>query len=219
MKLNKTVLPLALVALVATLAVTGCHKGFNGKVTNLPGHQTSVGETGNGGPGTLPPGAPMDNGTQPTPLPIATPTPTGPTGPGTTPTADINLDDYNQDRAALAAYTVHFKFDSAVVEDNEQANVASVAQALVSDANAKLLIEGHCDERGTEEYNRSLGERRALALREALSKDNVDAMRVKTISYGKDKPVDPGHDESAWAKNRRGEFILLHPKNPAAPVQ
>jgi peptidoglycan-associated lipoprotein len=130
------------------------------------------------------------------------------------PTAEINLENYNLDRQTLAAYTVHFKFDSAVVEDSEQANIASVAQAL-GEANLKLLIEGHCDERGTEEYNRSLGERRALALREALGKVNLDPMRVKTISYGKDKPVDPGHDEAAWAKNRRGEFILLHPKVPA----
>jgi peptidoglycan-associated lipoprotein len=214
MKLNKIVLPLVL-ALATGLAVTGCHKGFNGKVTNLPNHQAGmVGDTGNGG-GTLPSGAPFEGGAQASAMPNANSTGGGP---GTTPTADINLDDYNQDRAALAAYTVHFKFDSAVVEDNEQANVASVAQALVSDVNAKLLIEGHCDERGTEEYNRSLGERRALALREALGKDNIDPMRVKTISYGKDKPVDPGHDESAWAKNRRGEFILLHPKNQA-PVQ
>ena len=90
--------------------------------------------------------------------------------------------------------------------------VASVAQALASDMNAKLLIEGHCDERGTEEYNRSLGERRALALREALQKAGVDSLRVKTISYGKDKPADPAHDDAAWTKNRRGEFILLHPK-------
>ena len=118
----------------------------------------------------------------------------------------------NQDRAALAAYTVHFKFDSAVVQDKEQANIASVAQALAGDANAKLLIEGHCDERGTEEYNRALGERRALALREALAKNGIDPMRIRTISYGKDKPADPGHDEAAWAKNRRGEFVLLHPK-------
>src|ERR1035438_614636 len=118
----------------------------------------------------------------------------------------------NQDRAALAAYTVHFKFDSAAVQDKEQANVASVGQALTGDANAKLLIEGHCDERGTEEYNRSLGERRALALREALAKIGIDPMRIRTISYGKDKPADPGHAESAWSKNRRGEFILLHPK-------
>ena len=118
-----------------------------------------------------------------------------------------------EDRAALANYTVHFKYDSAAVQKSEKANLEAVASALSADATLKLLIEGHCDERGTEEYNRSLGERRALALREALAKMGVDPSRVRTISYGKDKPADTGHDEAAWAKNRRGEFVLLHP-NP-----
>jgi peptidoglycan-associated lipoprotein len=122
-----------------------------------------------------------------------------------------------QDRAAFAANTVHFEFDSAVVKDSESANLQAVATVLGADATLKLLIEGHCDERGTEEYNRSLGERRALALREALAKLNLDAARVRTISYGKDKPLDPGHDAAAWAKNRRGEFVLLHPNPNAAP--
>jgi peptidoglycan-associated lipoprotein len=121
----------------------------------------------------------------------------------------------NTDRDKLAAYTAHFKFDSAVVEDREQAKVASVAEALKADSNAELLIEGHCDERGTGEYNRSLGERRALALREALAKIGIDAARIRTISYGKDEPVDRGHDEAAWAKNRRGQFDWCTPKLPA----
>jgi peptidoglycan-associated lipoprotein len=122
-----------------------------------------------------------------------------------------------EDRAALANYTVHFKYDSAAVQKSEKANLEAVASALGADATLKLLIEGHCDERGTDEYNRSLGERRALALREALAKIGVDPSRVRTISYGKDRPADPGHDEAAWAKNRRGEFVLLHP-NPNPPV-
>jgi len=202
MKMNKIVFPLAL-ALAATLATTGCKHGFN-KVTPLPGQRAAqVGDTG--GSGTIPPAQPLDTSGMPT-------TTTTPLPPGTTPTAPFDIKDYTQDPAALAAYTVHFKFDSAVVQDKEQANIASVGQALTADVNAKLLIEGHCDERGTEEYNRSLGERRALALREALAKNGIDAMRIKTISYGKDKPVDTGHDEAAWAKNRRGEFIMLHPK-------
>ena len=87
-----------------------------------------------------------------------------------------------------------------------------MAQALAADSSTKLLIEGNCDERGTEEYNRALGERRALAAREALAKLGVDPMRILTISYGKDKPADPGHDEAAWQKNRRDDFVLLHPK-------
>jgi len=117
-----------------------------------------------------------------------------------------------EDRSALAAYTVHFAYDSSVIRKSEQASLQSVAQALAADPNTKLLVEGNCDERGTEEYNRSLGERRALAAREALAKLNVDPMRVFTRSYGKDKPVDTGHDDTAWTKNRRDEFVLLHPK-------
>ena len=117
-----------------------------------------------------------------------------------------------EDANMLKADTVHFDFDSSVVKASEQSRVDAVAAALKADTAAKLLIEGHCDERGTEEYNRSLGERRALALREALAGMGIDPMRIKTVSYGEDKPANPGHDESAWRQNRRGEFILLHPK-------
>lgn len=73
-------------------------------------------------------------------------------------------------------------------------------------------MDGHCDERGTEEYNRSLGERRAQGIREFLAREGVDASRVRTISFGEDKPVETGHNEAAWSKNRRGEFILLTPR-------
>jgi peptidoglycan-associated lipoprotein len=210
MKLNNVVLPLAL-ALSAMLATTGCKHGFNGKVTTLPGHRAPTMADTSGNQNTLPPGTSLPPGDNPNGNVNANPFGANPNG--TIPTStDWSPDEMNQDRDKLASFTVHFKFDSAVVQDSEQANVAGVGQALTSDPNAKLLIEGHCDERGTEEYNRSLGERRALALREALAKDGVDPMRIRTISYGKDKPVDPGHDEAAWAKNRRGEFIYCTPK-------
>jgi peptidoglycan-associated lipoprotein len=129
-----------------------------------------------------------------------------------------NIEDINgmaADRAALAGNTVYFAYDSAAVRKSERANVQAVADALSRDSGTKLMIEGNCDERGTEEYNRSLGERRALAVRKALVKLGVDPMRVFTKSYGKDRPADPGHDESAWAKNRRDDFVLLHPKSGA----
>lgn len=116
------------------------------------------------------------------------------------------------DRAALAAYTVRFAYDSSAVRSSEQGNVDAVASALSSESVNKVLIEGHCDERGTEGYNMSLGERRALALREALIAQGISADRVRTLSYGEAKPAVDGHDESAWAANRRGEFILLRPK-------
>jgi peptidoglycan-associated lipoprotein len=122
------------------------------------------------------------------------------------------FDNMLADRAALAAYTIHFAYDRSDIRSTEKPSLALVAQALSSDPSTKLLIEGNCDERGTEEYNRSLGERRALAAREALAKLGVDPMRVVTRSFGKDKPADTGHDESAWSKNRRDDFVLLRPK-------
>jgi peptidoglycan-associated lipoprotein len=122
-----------------------------------------------------------------------------------------------KDTNALAAYTIHFRYDSAAIRDSEKASLQSVASALAADPATKLLVEGNCDERGTEEYNRALGERRALAAREALAKLGLDPMRVFTTTYGKDRPVDTGHDEAAWQKNRRDDFILLHP-NPNAPA-
>jgi len=115
------------------------------------------------------------------------------------------------DRKTLAAYTIHFAFDSAVIRDSERANLQSVNLALQADPNAKLMIEGNCDERGTEEYNRSLGERRALAAREALAALGIDPMRIRTISFGKDKPAAPGHHGVARWQNRRDDFVLLHP--------
>ena len=125
---------------------------------------------------------------------------------------NFNPDDFNQDRNAFAADTVYFDYDSSSIKSSEQSKLSAIASALQSDASAKLSIEGNCDERGTEEYNRSLGERRALAAREALANQGLDSSRVATRSYGEDRPADPSHTQGAWEKNRRDEFVLLHPK-------
>jgi len=111
----------------------------------------------------------------------------------------------------LKADTVHFDYDSSVVKAGEKPKVEAVADYLKGNRSSAVKIEGHCDERGTEEYNRALGERRALALREELARLGIDPGRVDTISYGKDRPVDTGRDESAHRKNRRGEFVVLTP--------
>jgi len=168
MKTTKLIYPLVL-ALAVTLATTGCkHKPVG--VTRLPGQPPPL--VSEPGPGNTlpPPGNPNEN---PNGNPMALPPPE-------------EFDNMLADRAALAADTIHFAYDSSVIRNSEKANLASVAQALSSDPSAKLLIEGNCDERGTEEYNRSLGERRALAAREALAKLGVDPMRIETRSFGKD---------------------------------
>jgi peptidoglycan-associated lipoprotein len=109
------------------------------------------------------------------------------------------------------ANTVHFDVDSSVLKSSEKAKIAAVADYLKANAAEAVEVDGHCDERGTEEYNRSLGERRALALREDLVGLGVAPDRIDTMSFGEDKPASTGHDESAWRQNRRGEFILLTP--------
>jgi peptidoglycan-associated lipoprotein len=199
MKMNQIVFPLVL-ALAATLATTGCkHKAP--KVTPIPGSmQPTVG--GDNGGGTLTGGGTIGGDTAGG---------VDKTGGGATAGLD-EFEGMTKDPAALAAYTIHFAFDSAVIKNSEQASISSVAAALTANTSDKLLIEGNCDERGTEEYNRALGERRALAAREALAKAGVSPDRIRTLSYGKDKPADPSHNEAAWTKNRRDDFILLHPK-------
>lgn len=128
------------------------------------------------------------------------------------PTATFDPDQMAQDRTAFGDDTVYFDYDSSTIKGNDQSKLSAVASRLSSDASAKLLVEGNCDERGTEEYNRSLGERRALAAREALAGQGIDANRIATRSYGQDHPAEPGHNETAWSKNRRDEFVLLHAK-------
>jgi peptidoglycan-associated lipoprotein len=116
-----------------------------------------------------------------------------------------------EDREALKADTIHFEYDSAVVKPAEHSKVTAVADYLKSNAANAVKVEGHCDERGTDEYNRSLGERRAQAIRTELVKAGVDAGRVETVSFGRDRPVDTGHSDAAHRKNRRGEFVVLTP--------
>ena len=116
------------------------------------------------------------------------------------------------DRDALAAQTVYFEVDRSEIHPDDLGKVEAVAGILAQDAQNKVLIEGHCDERGTEEYNRALGERRALSVRDALSGLGVSADRVRTMSYGEDRPADPGLNDAAYSRNRRGEFVLLKPK-------
>ena len=188
-------------ALAATLAATGC-KHTPGRVTPMSS-------------GLAPAAANDQVPTTRTSGSERATTYNPPNGPETTGVALANSDLINDmipDPAALAAFTIHFAYDSAAIRKSEQANLQEVAKALSADSKTKVLVEGNCDERGTEEYNRSLGERRALASREALAKLGVDPTRVFVRSYGKDKPADPGHDEAAWQKNRRDDFVLLHPK-------
>jgi peptidoglycan-associated lipoprotein len=109
----------------------------------------------------------------------------------------------------IAFEPVYFTYDSYVLPPNEIAKVDLVGQHLNSNAGHVLVIEGHCDERGSNEYNLSLGENRALALRSYLVNMGISADRIQTRSFGEEKPAVIGMDESAWSMNRRGEFAFF----------
>jgi len=103
---------------------------------------------------------------------------------------------------------VRFDFDKSEVKEDGRKTCQAVADYLKKNPKAKLLIEGHCDERGTSEYNMALGERRAAAVMTYIASLGVSKAALSTISFGKEKPLDPDHNEDAWAKNRRAHFVL-----------
>lgn len=103
---------------------------------------------------------------------------------------------------------IHFDYDKAFIREDAKPVLAKVANAVKAGRASSLLIEGHCDERGTAEYNIALGERRAQATKKYLESLGVGAGSLSTVSFGEEKPVDPGHTEAAWAKNRRAHFVL-----------
>ena len=104
---------------------------------------------------------------------------------------------------------VYFGFDSTVVPQGELGKIDAVAQHLTAKTDRVVVVEGNCDERGSSEYNMSLGENRAIIIRNYLVQSGITADRIQTRSYGAEKPAVDGHDESAWAKNRRGEFAIF----------
>ena len=103
---------------------------------------------------------------------------------------------------------VYFGYDSSQISPSERAKVEAVADYLRGNSRVGVIIEGHCDERGSAEYNLALGERRALAVRAYLIGLGIDGSKVQTKSYGEENPAAMGHDESSWSMNRRGEFVL-----------
>ena len=111
---------------------------------------------------------------------------------------------------AFTPKTVYFAFDDYSLNGDAQSNLQGLAEHLKKAQTAVVQIEGHCDERGSVEYNLALGERRAQSVKNYLVQLGVDGARLSTISYGEEKPAVEGHDEAAWAKNRRAEFTLTN---------
>jgi|SRR5882672_1068964 len=201
------------VGLALSLTLVGCKKGLD-KTTTIPSQHV---------------GAPADPRPEPrdiTPREVPPSTPVPPVVRNTDTTSTTSTDttkpivqtdgdrfrDWKENREEFAAQTVHFDYDKSNVKPSEVKKLEEVAKRMKANFQGKALrIEGHCDERGTEEYNRALGDKRALSVREKLVALGLDPEMLPTITFGEEKPVDSGHTEAAWAKNRRAELILLSP--------
>ena len=191
---------LLVVVLALSFGVVGCKKKPIGP-TPIPGMMGNIRGT-NDTSGSLP-----GTALAPDQNPNVKPVPEGPI-----PLGGRNLGDYLPNPERFAANTVYFDFDRATIKPSETGKIEEVAKYLQANPTHAVQIEGHCDERGTEQYNLSLGERRSLSVREYLVTAGIQPDRIFTISYGESRPADPGHNEAAWAKNRRGVFVLLTPK-------
>lgn len=146
---------------------------------------------------TTPPPAP--------PQPVAEPVVVPPEPLRDDPVGSRSLDDLNRDSPFRPVF---FEYDSAEVTTPAQAALNTNAELLKRYPTWVVTLEGHCDERGTAEYNLALGERRAVAARTYLVSLGLSPDRLRTVSYGKEFPFDPGHSEEAWAKNRRAHFVI-----------
>lgn len=221
MKLAKSAQFLA-IALACSTALVGCRKGLD-KTTLIPGQKPASivdsnpggprdGSTGPGTGGTIPPFNPTGNNGGNNGGVTGTPAVFDPTKGEGIAAAGGDFTNWKENREEFAAQTVYFDFDKSNIKPGEIKKLEEVAKRMKESFQGKALrIEGHCDERGTEEYNRALGDRRALSVRESLVQLGVSADMLPTITFGEEKPADSGHDDAAWKKNRRAELILLTP--------
>jgi len=133
----------------------------------------------------------------PPPLAQAAPVPTPPASPAEQSASDV--------AAVFSGAVVHFNFDQALLTAEDSERLRTVAEFLRSHPDLTIRISGHCDERGTEEYNLALGNKRAGVAERYLVALGIEPRRVQVVSFGSERPADPGHDEQAWARNRRSE--------------
>ena len=108
----------------------------------------------------------------------------------------------------LSLQNIYFDYDKSAIRPDAREILKANAEIFTKNSSAKIIVEGHCDERGTAEYNMALGERRAQEAKQYLVNLGIDASRIETISYGKERPLDNRSTEEAWAQNRRAQFLL-----------
>lgn len=147
---------------------------------------------------------PVEPAPEPEETTVTTPPPAPPPQ---APSFDANGNPFVPGTQRLLPRTFYFEFDRAVINPDDLAALEMHATILRNNRDRSVVIEGHADERGTREYNLALGERRANAVRSFLTSTGVSPRQIESVSYGEERPEDPGHNESAWARNRRAVMI------------
>jgi len=178
-------------ALLVVMTIAACGK----KPAPVARPMPPPGATTGGTTGAPPPPAPPEPVTEPVPVPVMP----------EDAIAGRSLDELNRDSPLKPVF---YELDSSDLSSEAQQVLQENAGVLKKFDSWQITVEGHCDERGTAEYNLALGERRAIAARDYLVSLGIPAARVKTVSYGKEFPFDQGHSESAWSKNRRAHFVI-----------
>ena len=123
-------------------------------------------------------------------------------------TPAVDPDEDARIRMQFNTEDIHFAFDSSDLSTEAMSILKKKKDYMILHPDASVMIQGHCDERGSNEYNLALGDRRANSARNFLTDLGIDARRIETVSYGEEAPLDPGHNEAAWAANRRAHFVL-----------
>jgi peptidoglycan-associated lipoprotein len=183
---------LMVLAVLITLTISACAKKQPPVARPMPPPAATDPAGGGGAP-------------PPPPQPVSEPVVVPPEPMAEDAIAGKSLDDLNRDSPLKPLF---FALDSSEVDADGQRVLQENAAVMKKYPGWQITIEGHCDERGTAEYNLALGERRALAAKNYLVSLGVPADKVKTVSYGKEFPFDPGHDDNAWSKNRRAHFVI-----------
>jgi len=191
----RTVLKLSVVLLALLVVVAGCNRRRPPVSAPTPPPSSTTAPPSITGAAPPPPPTRVDD---------ALPVPTQPAL-DDDPIANRSLDDLNRNSPFRPVF---FTVDSAELNDEARAVANENAEILKKYPRWVITIEGHCDERGTPEYNLALGERRAQAVRNYLVSLGISADRIRTVSYGKEFPFDPARTEEAYAKNRRGHFVV-----------
>jgi peptidoglycan-associated lipoprotein len=187
MKTNR----LMVLAVLLTMTITACAKKAPPVARPMPPPPMDT-----TAPGNIPP---------PPPQPVSEPVVVPPEPVAEDSIAGRSLDDLNRDSPLKPLF---FALDQSDVDAEGQKVLQDNAAIMKKYPEWQITIEGHCDERGTAEYNLALGERRALAAKNYLVSLGIPADKVKTVSYGKEFPFDPGHDDNAWSRNRRAHFVI-----------